>query len=530
MNDFIPNQNTQAMVTFAVMMVVLVIIRLLCNNFVLFWGHIMGARIERDIRRDLFKKFQSLDFTYFDENQTSKIMSRLIGDLRDISEAAHHLPEDIFVSTIMIVGTITLLFFINVTLTLILIPIVLLIVAFMLWMKKTMGRVNRQLKEEQAEINASLGNSLGGIRLMKSFANEEHELKRFGYNNEKYYNSWFNFYKYMGVFHSTNNLLIDLANVAILITGGFLVINSDMNIGDMTAFFLYLNFLIQPIRRLMQFMELTQSAAAGFGRFCEVIDIESAIKSAENPIPLTSPEGHIEFENVNFTYSGESSHVLRNFSLLIPAGHKVALVGESGVGKSTLAQLVPRYYDVNAGVIKIDGKDIKEYDLSTLRDAIGHVSQDVYMFYDNILENIRYGKLDASDDEVYVAAKKANIHEFIISLEDGYNTEVGERGIKLSGGQKQRIAIARVFLKNPKILILDEATSALDNITEQLIQKSLEELSQGKTVITIAHRLSTVIDADEIIVLGKDGIAERGSHDVLVNRAGYYAKLWRRNA
>lgn len=529
MNEFIPNENMQAMISWSILMVVLIFIRLFCHYFVLFWGHIMGSRIERDIRRDLFKKFQSLDFTYFDENQTPKMMSRLVGDLRDISEAAHHLPEDIFISTVMLAGSITLLMLINVTLTLVMIPIVLLIIGFMFWMRKTMRRVNRKLKSEQAEINASLGNSLGGIRLMKSFVNEKKELDRFDYNNEKYYQSWFNFYKYMGRFHSINNMLIDLANVAILITGGFLIINSEMNIGDMTAFFLYLNFLIQPIRRLMQFMELTQSAAAGFERFCEVMDITPTISTPEGGKLLLNPKGDIEFNNVSFTYHGESTHVLNQFSLSIKAGQKIALVGESGVGKSTLSQLIPRYYDVNSGGIKVDGLDIRKYELSTLRDAIGHVSQDVYMFYDNILENIRYGKMEATDEAVYEAAKKANIHDFIVSLEAGYQTEVGERGVKLSGGQKQRIAIARVFLKNPKILILDEATSALDNMTEQLIQKSLDELSIGKTVITIAHRLSTVRNADEIIVLGKAGIVERGCHEELVRSEGYYARLWRSN-
>lgn len=526
MNDFIPNNNTQAMLAFAILLVFLVFIRLACNYFVLFWGHIMGARIERDIRKDLFTKIQSLDIAYFDENQTPKLMSRLVGDLRDISEAAHHLPEDIFISVVMVTGTTILLLFINVTLTLIMIPIVLGIISFMFYMRKAMGKANKALKVEQAEINASIGNSLGGIRLMKSFANEKRELARFTFNNEKYYESWFSFYRIMGVFHGTNNFLIDLANVMILVTGSFFILRSSMSIGDMTAFFLYLNFLIQPIRRLMQFMELTQSAAAGFGRFCEIMDIETSINTPENAKQLTHPNGKIECKHVHFSYQGENTHVLNDFSLTIPAGSKVALVGESGVGKSTLSQLIPRYYDVSSGVIKIDDVDIRKLDLFSLREAIGHVSQDVYMFYDNILENIRYGKLEASDEEVIEAAKKANIHEFIMSLEEGYQTSVGERGVKLSGGQKQRIAIARVFLKNPKILILDEATSALDNITEQLIQASIEELSKGKTVITIAHRLSTVKHADEIIVLGKEGIAERGKHEELVQSGGYYAKLW----
>lgn len=525
MNDFIPDGNTDAIVNFALLLTALIVVRFFCNHFMLFWGHIMGARMERDIRSDLFKKFQSLDVTYFDKKQTPEMMSRLVGDLRDISESAHHMPEELFISTIMIVGTFSLLFIINSTLTLVIFPVVMLIFAVMFLTRKKLGKVNRKTKEELAVVNATLGNSLGGIRLMKSFANEKKEFARFDESNQRFYWSWFNFYRHMGLFNSANNFLIDGANIIVLVTGAFLVVNADMSLGDMTAFFLYLNFLLQPVRRLLLLMERAQGSAAGFGRFCEIMDMEVTVKSPEHPKRLHSVQGDIRFKNISFTYEGENTQVINHFNLDITAGSKVALVGESGVGKSTLSQLVPRFYDVDTGSIEIDGVDIREYDLSDLRGAIGHVSQDVYMFYDNILENIRYGNLDATDEEVYEAAKKANIHDFVTSLDQGYLTEVGERGIKLSGGQKQRIAIARVFLKDPKILILDEATSALDNITENLIQKTLEELSVGKTVITIAHRLSTVKNADEILVLGEEGIRERGTHDELMALNGYYASL-----
>lgn len=523
-NDFIPNQDSSSMVRFGFILLFCIALRFACNWFVLFWGHIMGARIERDIRRDLFKKFQSLNFSYFDENQTGKIMSRLVGDLRDLSELAHHGPEDLFISTIMFFGTFAILSTINLQLTLIMIPIVLMVLVFTYFLRNWMKRSTKKIKETQAEINAAIENSIGGIRLMKSFNNEEKELEKFDKNNERYYRSWFDFYNCVGWFQGGNNFLLDLANVALLVAGGFFVLNAQMDLGDMMAFFLYLGFLTQPIRRLLQFSEQFQAGAAGFGRFCEVMDIEPEIKSPEVSTELVEPQGDIHFNNVHFAYE-DDKHVLNNFNLEIRAGEKVAFVGESGVGKSTLSQLIPRFYDVSEGKIEIDGVDVRQYDIPSLRQAIGHVQQDVYIFYDNILENIRYGNPDASDEEVYVAAKKANIHDFILTLEDGYHTHVGERGVKLSGGQKQRIAIARVFLKNPKILILDEATSALDNITEKAIQDALDELAKGRTTITIAHRLSTIKNADKIVVLGKKGIAELGTHDELIESGGYYANL-----
>ncbi|MCL1948257.1 MAG: ABC transporter ATP-binding protein/permease [Turicibacter sp.] len=524
MNDFIPNDNRHGMVVFGIVLFGLIIVRLACNYFVLFWGHIMGARIEKDIRRDLFKKFQTLNFSYFDENQTGKIMSRLVGDLRELSELAHHGPEDIFISTIMFFGTFAILSTINLNLTLVMIPIVLMIVVFTYFLRNWMKRSTRKIKETQADINAQIENSIGGIRLMKSFNNEEKELEKFDANNERYYRSWFDFYNCIGWFQSGNNFLLDFANVALLVVGGFLVLNAEMSAGDMTAFFLYLGFLTQPIRRLIQFAEQFQAGGAGFKRFCEVMDIVPEIQSPQASTELENPKGNIDFKNVHFAYE-EDKHVLNNFTLSIKAGEKVAFVGESGVGKSTLSQLIPRFYDVSEGAIKIDGTDVRDYDISSLRQAIGHVQQDVYIFYDNIMENIRYGNPEATDQEVYAAAKKANIHDFIMTLDEGYQTHVGERGVKLSGGQKQRIAIARVFLKNPKILILDEATSALDNITEKAIQEALDELAKGRTTITIAHRLSTIKNADKIVVLGKQGIAELGTHEELLETGGYYATL-----
>jgi len=528
MNNYIPNNQWGMMIRVAIVLIVLIMIRLACNYFVLFWGHVMGTRIEKDIRSDLFKKFQSLNFSYYDEHQTGKIMSRLVGDLREIAELSHHGPEDVFISFILLVGTFILLCRINLTLTLIMFPLVILIFIFTLSIRRWMTRVSRKVKATQAEINAQIESSISGIRLMKSFTNEELEYKKFDYNNQKYYRSWFDSYHCMGVFHGGNNALIDAVNIVLLLAGGYFVMNSGMSYGDMTAFILYLSYLIAPIRRLIQFMEQFQAGMAGFERFCEVMDIESSIVSPENGVIIENLKGEITFKNVNFKYESNEQHVLNNFDLVIAPGKKIALVGESGVGKTTISQLIPRFYEVNSGNIEIDGVNIKKYNLHSLRSNIGHVQQDVFIFYDNIIENIRYGRPNATDEEVYQAAKKANIHDFILTLDQGYLTQVGDRGIKLSGGQKQRIAIARVFLKNPRILILDEATSALDNITESAIQESLDKLAEGRTTITIAHRLSTIQNADEIIVLGKEGIVERGKHEDLVKKDGYYASLYRK--
>lgn len=526
MNDYIPNSNVSAMISVSILLLILFIIRLICNHIVNYWGHIMGCRMEFDMRQDLFKKFQTLNFSYYDENKTGVIMSRLVGDLRDITELAHHGPEDIFISLIMIIGSFILLFNINALFTLLIFPIILLIIIFSLWRRNAMMIGFRRTRQTQGEINAQIESSIGGIRLTKSFANEDYEYQKFTENNERYAASWNNALFQMSVFQSGNNFLIDLLNLALLIIGGLLVYQGSITFGDFTAFLLYVNFLIKPIQRLINFMQQFQTGMAGFERFYEIMLLEPKIKSEPKSLELKNPKGKIQFNHVNFKYEANDGHVLTDFNITIEPGKKIALVGESGVGKSTISLLIPRFYDVTSGEILIDDINIKNYDLDSLRKNIGHVQQDVYIFYGNIRDNILYGNPEATEEEMIAAAKKARIHDFIMSLEHGYDTTVGERGVKLSGGQKQRIAIARVFLKNPTILILDEATSALDNITEMLIQEALDELTVGRTTIIIAHRLSTVKKADEILVLTKDGISERGTHQELIEANGYYAKLY----
>ncbi|EFF64716.1 ATP-binding cassette domain-containing protein [Turicibacter sanguinis] len=526
MDDYIPNGKIQSMVIVSLTLLILFIIRLICSHIVNYWGHIMGCKMEFDMRQDLFKKFQSLNFSYYDENKTGVIISRLVGDLRDITELAHHGPEDIFISLIMIIGSFIILFNINAVFTLSIFPIIILIIIFSMWRRNAMMQGFRATRKTQGEINAQIESSIGGIRLTKSFANEDYEYNKFTENNLNYANSWKNALFQMSIFSSGNTFLIDILNLILLIIGGILVYNNTLTFGDFTAFLLYINFLIKPIQRLINFMQQFQTGWAGFERFYEIIQLEPKIKSKENAIYLNNPKGNIIFNHVNFKYEANEEHVLTDFNINIESGKKIALVGESGVGKSTISLLIPRFYDVTSGEILIDDINIKDYELSSLRKNIGHVQQEVYIFYGNIRDNILYGNPQATEEEIIIAAKKARIHDFIMSLENGYDTIVGERGVKLSGGQKQRIAIARVFLKNPAILILDEATSALDNITEMLIQEALEDLTKGRTSIIIAHRLSTIKEADEILVLSKNGISERGTHEELLNKQGYYAELY----
>ncbi len=526
MDDYIPNGKIQSMVIVSLTLLILFIIRLICSHIVNYWGHTMGCKMEFDMRQDLFKKFQSLNFSYYDENKTGVIMSRLVGDLRDITELAHHGPEDIFISLIMIIGSFIILFNINAVFTLSIFPIIILIIIFSMWRRNAMMQGFRATRKTQGEINAQIESSIGGIRLTKSFANEDYEYNKFTENNLNYANSWKNALFQMSIFSSGNTFLIDILNLILLIMGGILVYNNTLTFGDFTAFLLYINFLIKPIQRLINFMQQFQTGWAGFERFYEIIQLEPKIKSKENAIYLNNPKGNIIFNHVTFKYEANEEHVLTDFNINIESGKKIALVGESGVGKSTISLLIPRFYDVTSGEILIDDINIKDYELSSLRKNIGHVQQEVYIFYGNIRDNILYGNPQATEEEIIIAAKKARIHDFIMSLENGYDTIVGERGVKLSGGQKQRIAIARVFLKNPAILILDEATSALDNITEMLIQEALEDLTKGRTSIIIAHRLSTIKEADEILVLSKNGISERGTHEELLNKQGYYAELY----
>lgn len=525
-DDYIPNKNFRQMIIFASILAVLYIIRALCSYFVNYYGHVMGTRIERDMRIDLFKKIQTLDSDYFDEHKTGTIMTHIVGHLRDISEMAHHTPENLIVSTIMLIGSFIILFNIHIFFTLVIFLLLVLLIIFSAMRRKKMMAASRRTRKTHEEINSEVENSIGGIRLTKAFTNEDFEIQKFTKVTNLYQESFGDFYKQMGIFSSGTGIIIDLIFVVVLVYGAVLTANGEISLGDYTRFFLYLTFLIQPIRTLISTIEQVQKGWSGYEKFYKILEIEPKIVSKENPKFMTNPKGLIEFQNVTFQYESARSEILHNFNVTVEPGKKIALVGETGVGKSTISRLIPRFYDVNQGAVLIDGINVKDYDIYSLRSHIGHVQQDVYIFFGSIRDNILYGRPEATDEEVIEAAKKANIHQFIMTLENGYDTLVGERGVKLSGGQKQRVSIARVFLKNPPVLILDEATSSLDNVTEKLIQKALDNLSEGRTTLVIAHRLSTISNADEILVLTESGITERGKHNDLIQSNGYYAKLY----
>lgn len=525
-DDYIPNEQLQTIFILGGVLVLLYILRLVCNFIVNYWGHVMGTRIERDMRIDLFKKIQTLDSDYFDDHKTGSIMSHIVGHLRDISEMSHHVPENILVSSISIVVSFTIFFLIHPLFTGIISIFIFLLIIYSYTRRKQMMAASRKTRKTHEEINSEVENSIGGIRLTKAFTNEEFEITKFTKVTNIYQESFGEFYKQMGIFSSGTNFLIDILYVAVLVFGGIFVYLEQMTLGEYTAIFLLIGFLIQPIRTLIATFEQIQKGWSGYEKFYKTMSIVPKIDSPKDAVILTGSPKTIEFDNVYFQYESSRSNVLNNFSVTIHQGQKVALVGETGVGKSTISKLIPRFYDVNDGSVKIDGRDVKEYDIYSLRSNIGHVQQDVYIFYGTIRDNILYGRPEATFDEVVDAAKKANIHDFIMSLDNGYETLVGERGVKLSGGQKQRVSIARVFLKNPPVLILDEATSSLDNITEKLIQEALDELSEGRTTLVIAHRLSTISNADEILVLTEEGISERGTHQELIKSKGYYAELY----
>ncbi len=526
-NDFIPNGRIDLIIKFTILIIFLYIIRMICNFIMAYWGHIMGTRIEYDMRSKLFRHIQKLHFKYFDDNKTGQIMSRLVGDLREIAELAHHGPEDFFISFLMLFGSFFILLRINIILTLIVFFFVLVLIVFTINTRTSMAKAFRQVRRKHANINAQLENSISGIRLSQAFANEEYEIDKFDNNNIEYRESWRNAYKAMGIFSAGNHFIADLLNVVVISGGGIFYFYGLIDMGDLVAYLLYTTFMIRPVRRLIQFTQQFQSGMAGFERFAELMDVTPDIADSENALELEQPKGKIDFNDVYFKYNEEDEWVLNGFNLKISPGKTLALVGPSGVGKTTVSHLIPRFYDTHKGCIKIDDIDIKNIKLESLRKNIGHVQQDVFIFWGTIKENILYGKPEATDEEVIQAAKKANIHEFIMGLKDGYDTMVGERGVKLSGGQKQRIAIARVFLKNPPIIILDEATSSLDNATELAIQGSIEELAKNRTTIIIAHRLSTIKNADEIVVLADDGIAERGNHEELLRHGKIYSQLYK---
>ena len=488
-------------------------------------GHIMGARMESDMRQDLFDQYQRLSFSYYDRNNTGEMMSKLVSDLFDISELAHHGPENIFISLLKIFGSFALLLWINVPMTLILLAVTLVMLVFSVWQNKKMRAVFMDNRRKIAGVNASLQDSLAGIRVVKSFANETVEHEKFSASNLQFLRSKEKNYKRMGIFHAGNNFFQGMLFLTVLVLGGYFIAAGQIDAVDLATYALYINIFINPIEVLVEFTEMFQKGFSGFKRFIEVMETQPEIVDSPDARPLTNVHGVIDYRDVSFQYE-KNETVLSHISIHIDAGKTVALVGPSGGGKTTLCSLLPRFYDVTGGSVLVDGQDVRGLTLESLRSAIGIVQQDVYLFSGTIRDNIAYGKPGATDEEIIAAAKRANIHEFVMGLEDGYDTFVGERGARLSGGQKQRISIARVFLKDPPILILDEATSALDNESERHIQQSLEELAKDRTTIVIAHRLSTIRNADEIIVIDDDGIEERGCHQELLEKNGLYARYY----
>ena len=501
------------------------LVRYGCQYFITSWGHIMGARMESDMRQDLFNHYQRLSFTYYDRNNTGEMMSKLVSDLFDISELAHHGPENIVISTLKIIGAFSILIFMNVPMTLLLLAVTAMMIVFSIRKNSRMHRVFTDNRRKIAAVNARVQDSLSGIRVVKSFANESVESEKFDVCNRSFLATKTDSYKIMGSFHAGNSFFQGLFYTMALVSGGYFISTGKLSPMELAIYALYIGIFLNPIEVLINFTEQFQRGYAGFKRFMEVIHTQPEIDDAPGAKPLENVRGHIVFDRVSFRY-GEEAEVLSDLSIDIEPGRTIALVGPSGGGKTTLCSLLPRFYDVTAGAVLIDGQDVRGVTQQSLRSSIGIVQQDVYLFSGTIRDNIGYGKPGASEEEIVAAAKRANIHDFVMTLPDGYDTFTGERGVRLSGGQKQRVAIARVFLKDPKILILDEATSALDNESERFIQSSLEELAKGRTTIVIAHRLSTIRNADEIIVITPEGIRERGSHAELLEHGGLYAKYY----
>ena len=515
-----------ALPVIAVSLFVMYIVQSLCKYYVTYQGHMMGANMERDMRRELFDHYQELSFSYYSRNNSGQMMSKLVSDLFDISEFAHHGPENLFISLVKIVGAFIFLFFINKKLALPLIILVIVMFVFSFRQNAKMQETFMENRRKIGDVNASLQDTLSGIRVVQSFANEDIEREKFKKSNEAFLVSKRDNYHCMGGFMSSNLFFQGMMYLVTLVYGGYLIAQGEMQAADLAMYALYIGIFISPIQILVELVEMMQKGLSGFRRFLDVMETESEIRDADNAAELTDVKGHVRYDHVSFHYNDDETPVLSDISIDIPAGKSIALVGPSGSGKTTICSLLPRFYDVTGGSITVDGKDIRGLTLKSLRSQIGMVQQDVYLFDGTIKDNIAYGKPGASDEEIIKAAKCASIHDFIMELPDKYDTYVGERGTRLSGGQKQRISIARVFLKNPPILILDEATSALDNESERWIQKSLEELSKNRTTITIAHRLSTIRDADEIIVITEEGIAERGTHAELLEKNGLYAAYY----
>ena len=513
----------QALPWIAIGLFMMYVIQSFCKYYVSCQGHIMGAKMERDMRQELFEHYEELSFSYYSQNNSGQMMSKLVSDLFDISEFAHHGPENLFISLVKIVGSFIFLFLINKKLALPLIVLVILMFLFSFRQNQKMQRTFMENRKKIGDVNASLQDTLSGIRVVQSFTNEEIEKEKFQKSNHAFLVSKKDNYRCMGEFMSSNLFFQGMMYLVTLVYGGYLIANNEMSAADLAMYALYIGIFISPIQILVELMEMMQKGLSGFRRFLDVMETEPEIQDAPDAVELKDVKGRVCYEDVSFHYSDDETTVLSHVSIEIPAGKSVALVGPSGGGKTTICSLLPRFYDVTGGRVTVDGQDIRSLTLKSLRSQIGVVQQDVYLFSGSIRDNIAYGKPDATEEEIIEAAKCANIHDFIMELPDQYDTFVGERGARLSGGQKQRISIARVFLKNPPILILDEATSALDNESERWIQHSLEELSKNRTTITIAHRLSTIKNADEIIVITENGIAERGTHKTLLEKNGIYA-------
>ncbi len=525
-NEYVPQRQIKLMLIWCGALLLVYLIKYALSYFVSYYGHIVGLKMQADMRRDLFEHLQKLPFSFFDKSKTGSLMSRMVSDLNEISELCHHGPEDLFLTVLMFIGSFFVLLPISWELTVIVFAFVPLILFFASMLRVRMKNASRRSREQIAELNANIETAISGVRVSRAYTAENHELEKFDKENRLFADIRGRFLKVFAIFHSTMTFFSDSLYVVVLVAGGSFFYFGKIDVGEFTAYLLYISLFLAPIRKFVNMFEQMQDGMTGIKRFMDILDIP-AEPQPDKPVSLDNVKGEIEFKNVSFSYGNHNSkQVIENLSLKIPYGKTVALVGPSGGGKTTLCNIIPRFYEISSGEVTIDGVDIKDVTTYDLRQNIGIVSQDVFLFNGTVRENIAYGKLDATDEEIAEAAKKANIYDFIMGLENGFDTNVGERGVTLSGGQKQRISIARVFLKNPAILILDEATSALDNATEVAIQSSLEELSRGRTVLVVAHRLSTIKNADEIVVITHRGIEEQGSHEELIKRNGIYKGLY----